>query len=158
MVLAALHNLMHGVDQAFVVVRPDDIALIKTISLPGVTIVPCATADKGMGASLACGVKAASQAQGWVIALGDMPFIQATTVRAVADQLRSGAVLVAPSHQGQRGHPVGFAAEFFPALSVLHGDSGAKSILEAQHACLQRIVLNDPGVLRDIDEPRDLPD
>lgn len=154
--LAALRNLMPSVDQTFVVVRPDDTALIEVVSLPGVTIVPCAAANQGMGASLACGVQAASQALGWVVALGDMPFIAPATVRAVADQLRGGAALVAPTYQGRRGHPVGFAAEFFAALSTLRGDSSAKSILDAQRVRLQLITCNDPGVLRDVDEQRDL--
>ena len=49
-------------------------------------------ADEGIGASLACGVAARqADAAGWVIALGDMPWIQVATIHAVrhGDRRRS---------------------------------------------------------------------
>lgn len=156
MVLASLRALIPAGDQTYVVVRPQDTALIELLTSQAVTLVPCDNADEGMGASLACGIRAASAAQGWVVALADMPFIQASTMRLVADALRNGAPVVAPSCQGQRGHPVGFAAEFFPALSTLSGDIGAKPVVEAERARLQLVACDDPAVLRDIDVPHDL--
>ena len=73
-------------------------------------IVECAEAYRGMGHSLAAGVAAELDADGWVIALGDMPHIRPDTIRAVAQALERGAELVVPVFAGQRGHPVGFGA------------------------------------------------
>ncbi len=122
----------------------------------GHRVVPVADADAGMGHSLAAAVAAAPSASGWLIALADMPRIQPGTIRAVADALLAGAALCAPYHEGRRGHPVGFGKEFGPALRALAGDEGARSILEANRARLQRIDVDDPGVIYDINVPGDL--
>jgi molybdenum cofactor cytidylyltransferase len=109
-----------------------------------------------MGNSLAAAVAAAPSETGWLIALADMPRIQPRTIRAVADALLGGAELCAPYHQGRRGHPVGFAAGFGPQLRALSGDEGARAILQANRDRLQRIEVDDPGVLFDINVPGDL--
>ena len=107
------------------------------------------------GTSLARGI-AASDADGWVIALADMPAIQPATVKAVAAALAAGAPLVAPVYRGQRGHPIGFARRFRDALTALTGDRGGRDIL-AQHAQDLRLIdVDDPGVLLDIDRAVDL--
>lgn len=155
-VVAALRNLAQGADEVIAVVRPDDAALMQLLAREHARVLPCPTAELGIGASLACGVRAAPNADAWLIAPADMPFIASATMSAVVQQLRTGTPLVAPSYQDQRGHPVGFAAEFFPALSTLTGDSGAKSVIETHRLRLQLIPCDDPGVLRDIDVQSDL--
>ena len=63
---------------------PDDAALAAALGAAGARVVRCANADDGMGASLACGVLATTDAAGWVVALGDMPWIQSSTIARVA--------------------------------------------------------------------------
>ena len=116
----------------------------------------CANADAGMGASLACGVLATRDAAGWVVALGDMPWIEPSTISRVAKAIEEGAVVAAPFHRGQRGHPVGFAAACLPELAALTGDDGAKSVVAAHRDSLARIDVDDPGTLRDVDRPTDV--
>jgi molybdenum cofactor cytidylyltransferase len=109
-----------------------------------------------MGASLACGVAASADANGWVVALADMPWIAARTIRAVGDAIVAGASLAAPVCRGERGHPVGFAASHRAALMALEGDEGARAILANAGTALVRIDVDDAGVLRDVDAPGDL--
>lgn len=111
----------------------------------------CADAHLGMGHSLAAGIAASPEASGWLVALADMPFIQPATHQHLADQLARGARLVAPTYQGQRGHPVGFGAEWRPQLLALHGDTGARPILQAHPEALRLCPVDDAGVLRDVD-------
>ena len=120
---------------------------------------PCERAAEGMGASLACAVRAANAAgaaDGYVIALADMPFIRSSTIAAVRDALAAGAPLVAPYFRARRGHPVGLAAKFRNELEALEGDEGARKIISANEISLLKIPVGDPGVLRDIDTPGDL--
>ncbi|MBC7779538.1 MAG: NTP transferase domain-containing protein, partial [Proteobacteria bacterium] len=70
--------------------------------------------------------------------------------------LAQGAALVAPTWRGERGHPVGFHRCFGAELSSLAGDEGARQVLARHHAALQRLAVEDPGVVRDIDTPADL--
>ena len=109
-----------------------------------------------MGASLACGVAASAQAEGWIVALADMPWIDPATIALVADAIRGGSDLVATSHIGVRGHPVGFARQHYTALTALVGDEGAKSILATHRDGLRLIEVADSGVLRDVDTRADI--
>lgn len=156
MALAALRNLAPHVDSVIVVVRPDDSELIQLLSQEQARIVPCANAAQGMGASLACGVSAAPDADAWLIALADMPYVPTTVISALSAELQAGAPLVAPTYQGQRGHPVGFSRAFYPELAALSGDHGARHLLERHAAQLRLIAIDAPGILRDIDTSADL--
>ena len=111
-------------------------------------------AAHGMGHTLAAGVRATPQATGWVVALADMPALQASTVAAVAQALREGALIAAPVHQGQRGHPVGFAAHWRESLLALQGDAGARDLLRAHADRVTAVPVDDPGCLLDVDTPQ----
>ncbi len=113
-------------------------------------------ADEGMGASLACAARAAGRADGYLVALADMPFIRGTSIAAVRAALEKGAPLAAPYFRGRRGHPVGIAGSFFDSLLDLGGDEGAKRLLGENESRLVKIPVGDPGVIRDIDTPGDL--
>ncbi len=154
--LAALRNLAPCVDQTIVVLRPEDSALQAALQTENVHFIHCKEAQHGLGASIACGVRAAANADGWVIALADMPFISSEVIRNVASQLSSGAALVAPQYQTQRGHPVGFGKIHYNALSILNNDEGARQIVDEHKSGLVLIDCNNPGVLRDIDTLDDL--
>ena len=156
--VASALNLKAAVDEVVAVVRPIDgdaqRALHAALEDAGCRLVVCEHACEGMGASLACGVRAASGADGWLIALADMPAIAPATIAAVADALRAGHATAAPFVGGRRGHPVGFSRSCFDELARLTGDSGARSAL-AEHPPF-RVAVDDPGALLDIDSPSDL--
>jgi molybdenum cofactor cytidylyltransferase len=118
--------------------------------------VVCENADEGMGASLACAVRAAGKADGYIVALADMPFVRPTTIAAVREALERGAPLAAPYFRARRGHPVGIAGHYYEQLSALGGDQGARHLLAANEAQLVKIPVGDPGAVRDIDRPEDL--
>jgi molybdenum cofactor cytidylyltransferase len=123
----------------------------------GCNTVVCKNAAEGMGTSLAAGVRAAAEADGWVLALADMPFLRPETIRVIAKAISDGAAIAAPAYRGERGHPVGFARRFLEELSALHGDSGARALLDRHPDWVTAYEVEDPGVLRDIDKPSDLP-
>lgn len=153
--VAAARNLIDALPDCVAVLRPGDEILASLLAAEGLRIVVNPNADDGMGTSLACGV-AAAEADGWVIALADMPAIRRATIQAVAEALAAGAPLAAPAYHGQRGHPIGFARRFRAALAALDGDRGGRDIL-AQHADELRLIeVDDPGVLVDIDSAADI--
>jgi len=138
------------------VVRPASAQISELLEREGCEIVECEKAAEGMGASLACGVRAAAAADAFLVALADMPFIRPSSIAAVRDALVDGAALAAPYFRARRGHPVGIAARFRAQLEALGGDEGAKRLL-AEHASeIVKVPVGDPAVLRDIDRPGDL--
>ena len=149
----------------FVVIRPEAKELADLFRKEGCEVVICERAAEGMGASLACAVRAANAANaanaadavdGYIVALGDMPFIRSSTIAAVRDALVGGAALAAPYFRARRGHPVGIAGSFRAELESLTGDEGAKELLSGHADRLIKIPVGDPGVIRDIDTPGDL--
>jgi len=115
----------------------------------------CEQSALGMGHSLAFGVAQTAQAGAWLIGLGDMPDIQASTLQLLAARLASGNTLVAPAHAGKRGHPVGFSAQFRQSLMACEGDQGARRVLQEHMHQLLTLDVDDAGVLFDIDTVAD---
>lgn len=111
----------------------------------------------GMGESISLGVRATSEASGWLILPGDLPLIQPASLLRVAEGLEEKGVVV-PHYQQQAGHPVGFRREYAEALLGLAGDVGAREIVaraRGQGDVLD-LSLADEGVTFDIDTCADL--
>jgi molybdenum cofactor cytidylyltransferase len=149
--VAAAAHLVAALPDSLAVVRPADARLSRRLRDAGLRIVECDAANPGIGASLACGVAAAADADAWVVALADMPWIAPATIAGVAAALASGAQIVAPSYRGERGHPVGFARGHYASLAASTGDAGARRIIERARDCVTLLDCDDPGVLRDVD-------
>lgn len=111
----------------------------------------------GMGDTIAAAVRATPEAAGWLILPGDLPLVQAATLRAVAHALAQHAVVV-PMFKGARGHPVGFSAACRAALLDLKGNQGAARVVHAQEAInsVAYVEVTDEGVVTDIDTVDDL--
>ncbi|CBJ39951.1 conserved hypothethical protein (plasmid) [Ralstonia solanacearum CMR15] len=127
--------------------------LAALLAEAGCEVLRCTRAARGMGASLAAGVAARPHAGGWIIALADMPWLAPHTIARVAQALDAHHC-VAPFHQGQRGHPIGFGADYFAGLAALDGDEGARALIDP--ARLIRLDVGDAGTLRDVDTPADV--
>ena len=127
-----------------------------------VQVIPSPRWAEGQGHSLAAGVKAwdAAAAPWLLIALGDMPYLQRETLRALehacADaQTAPGPLpLIAPSFQGQRGHPVAVPSRLRATALALTGDQGLRALFGSEPVRL--LPGQDPGVCRDVDRPEDL--
>jgi molybdenum cofactor cytidylyltransferase len=156
MVLASALQLHAALADSIAVVDDIDSEVARLLAQAGLQLVGNPHTAGGVGTSIACGVAASLSAGGWVIALGDMPYIPQTVVQAVAASLARGADIVAPVYRGQRGHPVGFSARHAPALLRLHADAGARSIIAAHRDSLELIEVQHRGVLMDIDTCADL--
>lgn len=152
----AARNLCAALPGSLAVVRAGDRELTRRFRALGLDVIECATADAGLSASLGAGLRAVAGADGWIVALADMPWIAPATIGRIESTLHGGATLVAPEFRGQRGHPVGFGREWFAPLLRLHGDTGARKLLETHEDRLVRVVVDDAGVVADIDVPGDI--
>ena len=123
-----------------------DVVVLPEVGSPG-------SGPLGMGFSTAAGVAARANGGGWLVLPGDMPLVQPSSIRQVAQALAQQAVVFA-QHRGRRGHPVGFAAELFSELVQLTGDEGARRLMARYPS--HGLELDDPGVLVDVDTQDDL--
>ena len=146
-----LVNLPAGLEKRVLVTTEDRPQVIRMAKAYGVEVV--LIESTGMGDSIAAGVSAYSQLGGWLIVLGDMPFILPSSIEQVVAEIADDVISV-PLINGEYGHPVGFGRTFGPALMGLSGDRGAKPLFAS--AKVVEVVLDDPGVLWDVDVPESL--
>ena len=133
----------------------EDDALAAQLAQPGVEIVRCETSDQGMGATLAEGIASLPGDMDVIVALGDMPDINASTLEKMRKKFAPSAI-VYPMHEAQRGHPVFFGRGYRQELAGLGGDKGAAEIIKRHAAHCIELDVDDPGVLLDVDTPEAL--
>jgi molybdenum cofactor cytidylyltransferase len=158
LVVLAARNLIAGAGNALAVIRPGARELRAELERAGCVVVESENCARGIGESLAAAVAASHDAAGWIVALGDMPYVRPATVEAVRAQLEIGALIAAPLNAvtGVRGHPVGFASTLHDELLALRGDSGARAVIARHHDELVPVPVDDPGIFVDIDTPEEL--
>ncbi len=177
-------------ERVYLTVRVNDVELEQSLQqaqrkhpeLASVQLVAASSAAEGMGGSLRDGVRAIlappeaspdrdsaalrnsadalpSPAR-LCVGLADMPYVSATTLRALDAALESAApsILAArPQFHGAAGQPVSFRKQLFERLAHAREDRGARAILRTLGAALLMVPVEDSGVLRDVDRPSDLP-
>jgi molybdenum cofactor cytidylyltransferase len=114
---------------------------------------------EGLGTSLKAGIMALpAQADGVIVCLGDMPHVDA----ALIDRLTAafdpdkGALIVVPTIDGKRGNPVVWARRFFPDLTAVEGDVGARYLIGRYPEAVVEVPLTGNAALTDIDTPEAL--
>ncbi len=114
---------------------------------------------EGLSSSLKTGIKAfqkkAPHIDGVVVCLGDMPKITQEHLSSLVtafspDQAQQ---IVVPTHNGKRGNPVLWAANFFSEILELKGDVGARSLIGQHEESLVEVPLQTDAIFLDIDTP-----
>ncbi|MGJ7516160.1 nucleotidyltransferase family protein [Pseudomonas baetica] len=147
----ALVNLPAGLNKRVLVTTADRPQVIRMAKAYGCEIV--LIESTGMGDSIAAGVAACPHLGGWLMVLGDMPFILPSSIEQIVAQMAEDCISV-PVQEGDYGHPVGFGGSFGSGLMALSGDRGAKPLF-AQGRVIE-VAVDDPGVLWDVDVPEKL--
>lgn len=150
--------LAGGLDPVVVVTghQPESVAK----ALVGLDIVLVHNGDYagGLSTSLRRGIRAVPPDRaGAMVLLGDMPAITPALIRraVAAFDSKSRAICVATA-RGRRGHPVLWGRQFFPEISALEGDTGARGLMERHAAQICEIEAESDAPLTDIDTPEDL--
>jgi CTP:molybdopterin cytidylyltransferase MocA len=88
--------------------------------------------EQGLATSIRAGIaELSADCEAVVIGVGDQPGIDPSVVRRVIERWReTGRPIVSASYRGERGHPVLFARSMFAELLALHGDAGARLLIE----------------------------
>jgi molybdenum cofactor cytidylyltransferase len=157
-VAASAANLLQAVGRVFAVVAGDNRndALIRELEDCGCQVVLNQQAATGMGGSIAVGIMASEYADGWLIALGDMPYVQPATIKRIVSLGKQTQNIIVPVYDDNLGHPVFFPAFAQAQLLALQGDTGARKVILENTDRVAEIVVGDKGVLQDVDVPADL--
>lgn len=116
----------------------------------------------GQSSSLRAGIETlvsmpgSSHLKGVIIMLGDQPLIMPETLTYLASQhVSAHAKATAPFFGNRRGNPVILSPELFSDVLLLGGDKGARELIAGLGDTLNRVDVDDPGVVKDIDTQDD---
>jgi molybdenum cofactor cytidylyltransferase len=90
---------------------------------------------EGLSSSLKAGVAALPEdAAGALVVLGDMPGVSSADLDRLVAAFRKagGRAVVRATHRGKRGNPVLLPRTLFSEIAALHGDTGARHLVEAE--------------------------
>jgi molybdenum cofactor cytidylyltransferase len=160
MVARVVDNLLAAPCRPLIVVvghRQDDVRA----ALHGrpVTFVEAPDWETGLSASLRAAISAVPpEARAAIIGLGDMPLVTARVIERLiaAYDPDEGRLIVAPTWQGELGNPVLWDRRFFTEMMDLHGDRGARALLERHAEYVATAPMDDDAVLRDADTAEQL--
>lgn len=155
-VAAAARALIKVTPNVLAVVRSGDSGAACVLRGLDIPLLVAPEAGRGMGASLAAAVRHTPGARGWLVALGDMPYLSPRSVHAVSRAVTAPENIALPIHRGRPGHPVAFGSAYRDALCTLDGDTGARRIVQENAKRVIRVECADTGIFRDIDRPDDL--
>jgi molybdenum cofactor cytidylyltransferase len=145
------------VDAVFVVLGAHAAQIKRGVGFQKERVVLNPLYRNGMSGSLRLGLRAAEkEAEAVIVALGDQPFLAPDTVnRMIKAYSKTKAPVVVPVYRGVRGNPVLFDRSLFSEIKRIRGDRGAKSVVERHRDALKEVVVEDQGILADIDTPSD---
>ncbi len=113
--------------------------------------------EQGQSTSLAAGLRAVEHSsERACLMLGDQPFLQASTLKALlAESEAHPDDVIVPMYGKKRGNPIVVPAYRYALLLELsEGDKGGRKLLET--VGYRELSTDDPGVLRDIDTEEDI--
>src|SRR5579863_2600502 len=134
--------------------------ILRSINATGAISVHNDKWRQGMGSSIEVGMRALSVcapgAQGVLLMGCDQPRLTTDHLRSLIDAFAShgGPAIAASLYAGVQAVPAVFPRETFAALRALHGDKGARSIIE--HRLVPVVAVEFEGGEVDIDAPEDL--
>lgn len=147
-----------GIEEIVVVLGCRAEEVRRAIDLAGVTVALNPDWPLGMLSSLRAGIRALPpDSFGVLVTLVDLPALRAESVRRIVATWREHPERIVRPRVGARGgHPVVFPRALFPEVLEGNHPEGPRSLLRAHADRLLDVVLEDPGVLLDVDTPEDL--
>lgn len=140
--------------ERLIITRPEMASQLQELA-PDTSVLGFEQAEQGMGATLAFAAQQIGDWDGCVVCLGDMPFIETSTYRRIAEQVTTDSI-VTPIFDSSMGNPVAFGRNFFADLTALTGDSGGRKLTNKYPQAVRELQVSDPGILQDIDTPEAL--
>jgi len=112
---------------------------------------------EGMTSSIQAGIRAASEgSSGWLICLGDMPWLEAADYDRMLEAVSGRKEILVPVCEGRRGNPVFFSQHFREVLLAHSEPEGCRGIVRSHAGCVREVSFEHKRIFRDVDVPEDL--
>jgi len=150
----------------------DRLTMVCATDLSVYVVVPCSNATRialcegfavsvlkiseatGLGKSIAFGTRALhDECDGIMVVLADMPAITSNDIATLVSHFDGNSIVRGCEKNGAQGHPVLFPAKYRSALATLKGDTGARTLIDAEEQTC--IALPTGHATFDLDNPDD---
>ena len=145
-----------GVERIAVVLGHHAEEIQRALNLQDVQVVINRDYTRGQTSSLQAGLQVLADAEieALVLCLVDHPVVPAEVIRQLVAAFRnSGAPVVIPTYEGQRGHPVVISRALFEELSALGPGDAANAVIRKHRDRTHFLAVADGGILLDVDDP-----
>jgi molybdenum cofactor cytidylyltransferase len=108
--------------------------ITKSVSGMDVAIIYNPQWPEGMGSGIAAGIRQlmGKDVDSVILAVSDQPFVSSGLFQRMKTlQTNSGKGIIASSYAGTLGTPVLFGKHYFDELGTMHGNQGAKNIVQS---------------------------
>lgn len=115
-------------------------------------------ATGGMLSSIKVGLRALEgrTIEAALISPADLPLLRLTTVRKIIEAWeKHKPPIISPSYDERRGHPVLIAKTEWDAILRLADDQTLRDFLRQHEREISYLVVDDPGILHDLDTPEE---
>ena len=128
-------------------------AIERSMRLPSVVFNP--DYEQGMITSLQAGIRALPPGIiGSFLFLVDHPLVDTLTIEAMIPSLAPN-LIVQPTFEGRRGHPVLLGVEILKEILELPVLQGADAVVRKDPGRIIEVPVNTPGILVDVDTPEE---
>ena len=107
--------------------------------------------ENGMASSIKMGLNNLSEkTDAFFICLGDMPMVNSDIYNQLIRSKNNKEIIV-PTYKEQQGNPILFSKFIKEKIMTIHGDVGAKKILELNKDKILNLQIDDQGITKGFD-------
>lgn len=117
--------------------------------------------QRGMFSSVMTGIKNLPEGtEGLLFMLADQPLVSTSVYNKLIREFRDrGSLILAPSYQGKRGHPLLLSSQMVPEIYQLaeggEPEGGLRSLLRQNREIIDYVEVEDKSVVIDLDYKQD---
>ena len=109
--------------------------------------------DSGMSSSIKLGLNNLSEStKSFFICLGDMPMVNKNIYNQLI-KIKNNKEIIVPTFKGKQGNPILFSKSMKNKIMTIHGDVGAKNILNSNKDKILKLETNDQNITKDFNTP-----
>ncbi len=95
--------------------------------------------------------------EGMLLCLVDHPLVSATLVTDLIERFyATQKLIVVPTYEGKRGHPVIFSSRLYGELLSAPVDVGARAVVRAHGGDIEEVLTGEEGVVLNLNDPEAL--
>ncbi len=156
--LEHLHTALKnaGLGLVRVVLGANAEGVLKQIRFPAVEVVLNRQWHQGMLTSVVAGLDSLPRGlvDAALVCLVDHPSVSSALIRTLIEKFHAtGKLIILPTCQGRRGHPVLFSARLFAELRAAPLAVGARHVVRQHAADVLEVRTDEEGILLNINDP-----